>query len=178
MLAAHDEAPGAVSATPVLQALEAVRARLLGSALGHPDRARFGPHTLAHERCRSERAAARAGCRSRGAPRHDSPGGVGGDEPGGALQSFARLFLMPGSQHCGGGPSTSTIDPLSSVVNWVENDIAPTSLLGTAPTATPWPGRTRPLCPFSQYAHYDVMAIPVERSIRGVRQERSCRRQG
>ena len=25
-------------------------------------------------------------------------------------QQYARLFLMPGAQHCGGGPSTSTID--------------------------------------------------------------------
>jgi hypothetical protein len=70
------------------------------------------------------------------------------------VQSFARLFLMPGSQHCGGGPSTSTIDPLDAVVGWVEGGTAPSSLIGTAPTATPWPGRTRPLCAFPAYAHY------------------------
>lgn len=70
------------------------------------------------------------------------------------VRSFARLFLMPGSQHCGGGPATSTITPLDSIIGWVEDGLAPASLLGTAPANTPWPGRTRPLCPFPQYAHY------------------------
>jgi feruloyl esterase len=69
-------------------------------------------------------------------------------------QSFARLFMQPGAQHCGGGPSTSTIDAFSSVVNWVENGVAPDQLIGTAPAATPFPGRTRPLCPFPAYAQY------------------------
>jgi len=69
-------------------------------------------------------------------------------------QRFARLFLMPGANHCGGGPSTSTIDPFSPVVDWVENGNAPATLLGTAPAATPWPGRTRPLCPYPAYAKY------------------------
>jgi feruloyl esterase len=69
-------------------------------------------------------------------------------------QRFARLFLMPGANHCGGGPSTSTIDPFSPIVDWVENDNAPATLLGTAPAATPWPGRTRPLCPYPAYARY------------------------
>jgi feruloyl esterase len=71
-----------------------------------------------------------------------------------SVQSYARLFLMPGAQHCGGGPSTSTIDPFSAVVNWAENGVAPARIVGTAPNATPWPGRTRPLCPFPAYAKY------------------------
>ena len=71
------------------------------------------------------------------------------------VQKFARLFLMPGAQHCGGGPSTSQIDPFSAVVSWVENGTPPNQLIGTAPATTPWPGRTRPLCPFPQSAHYN-----------------------
>ena len=46
------------------------------------------------------------------------------------------------------------IDPFSPVVDWVENGHAPATLLGTAPAATPWPGRTRPLCPYPAYAKY------------------------
>ena len=69
-------------------------------------------------------------------------------------RSFARLFMMPGVNHCGGGPGTSLIDAFTPVVDWVENGIAPQSILGTAPAATPWPGRTRPLCPYPEYAHY------------------------
>jgi len=69
-------------------------------------------------------------------------------------KEFARLFLMPGVNHCGGGPGTSTINAFSPVVDWVENGVAPDSMLGTAPAATPWPGRTRPLCPYPEFAHY------------------------
>jgi feruloyl esterase len=78
-----------------------------------------------------------------------------GTAMGGKPQTFARLFLVPGMGHCGGGPATSTFDPFTPIVNWVENGVAPDSITGTAPTATPWPGRTRPLCPFPQYAHYN-----------------------
>ena len=78
----------------------------------------------------------------------------GGEENFTAAKSFARLFLMPGVNHCGGGPGTSVIDAFSPVVNWVENGVAPASILGTAPATTPWPGRTRPLCPYPQYARY------------------------
>jgi feruloyl esterase len=69
-------------------------------------------------------------------------------------QEFARLFMMPGVNHCGGGPGTSTIDAFSPVVDWVENGNAPATILGTAPANTPWPGRTRALCPYPAYAKY------------------------
>jgi feruloyl esterase len=71
-------------------------------------------------------------------------------------QEFARLFVVPGMNHCGGGPSTSQFDAFASLVRWVENGVAPARIVGTAPaTGTPFPGRTRPLCPYPQYAHYD-----------------------
>jgi feruloyl esterase len=79
------------------------------------------------------------------------------DEMGGfeKTQDFARLFMMPGVNHCGGGPGTSGIDAFSPVVDWVENGNAPATILGTAPAAgTPFPGRTRALCPYPAYAKY------------------------
>lgn len=77
-------------------------------------------------------------------------------------QDFARLFMMPGVNHCGGGPGTSLIDAFSPLVNWVENGNAPDTILGTAPVAAnpavnpgnPFPGRTRALCPYPAYAKY------------------------
>jgi len=79
----------------------------------------------------------------------------GGEDNFKAARGFARLFLMPGANHCGGGPATSSIDAFSPLVNWVENGVAPARIVGTAPaTGTPFPGRTRPLCPYPQYAHY------------------------
>lgn len=70
-------------------------------------------------------------------------------------KDFARLFMMPGVQHCSGGPGTSTIDAFSAVVDWVEKGVAPDTIVGTAPATTPWPGRTRPLCPYPQTAQYN-----------------------
>lgn len=69
-------------------------------------------------------------------------------------QRFARLFVVPGMNHCSGGPATSQFDAFGAVVNWVENGAAPESLLGTAPAGTPWPGRTRPLCAYPAQARY------------------------
>lgn len=69
-------------------------------------------------------------------------------------QNFARLFLVPGMNHCGGGPSTSQFDAFGALVNWVEKGEAPASLLATAPAGTPWPGRTRPLCAYPEQARY------------------------
>lgn len=69
-------------------------------------------------------------------------------------QEFARLFVVPGMNHCGGGPSTSQFDAFAAVVNWVEHGVAPESIPATAPAGTPWPGRTRPLCPYPAIARH------------------------
>jgi feruloyl esterase len=78
------------------------------------------------------------------------------DDNGGLrrTQDFARLFAVPGMNHCGGGPSTSQFDAFSALVQWVERDKAPDRLIGTAPADTPWPGRTRPLCAYPEHARY------------------------
>ena len=69
-------------------------------------------------------------------------------------QDFARLFVVPGMNHCGGGYATSQFDAFGALVHWVEKGTAPQSLLGTAPAATPWPGRTRPLCAWPAQPRY------------------------
>lgn len=69
-------------------------------------------------------------------------------------QKFARVFVVPGMNHCGGGPSTSQFDAFAAIVDWVENGNAPAEIIGTAPTGTPWPGRTRPLCAYPKQARY------------------------
>jgi feruloyl esterase len=74
---------------------------------------------------------------------------------GGDASDFARLFLVPGMGHCSGGPSTDGFDPLTAVQAWVEQGVAPDTLLGKAGPATPWPGRTRPLCAYPKVAVYN-----------------------
>ena len=73
---------------------------------------------------------------------------------GGDASDFARLFLVPGMGHCSGGPSTDGFDPLSALQAWVEQGVAPDSLLARAGPFTPWPGRTRPLCAHPKVAVY------------------------
>jgi feruloyl esterase len=70
-------------------------------------------------------------------------------------QSFARLFSVPGMNHCGGGPAPSQFDAFGALVDWVEKGKAPDRLIGTAPADTPWPGRTRPLCAYPAQARYN-----------------------
>ncbi len=74
---------------------------------------------------------------------------------GGTAEDFARFFFVPGMGHCGGGPGTTTFDTLTPLVNWVEHTAAPDSIIATAPNGTPWPSRTRPLCPYPEVAAYD-----------------------
>lgn len=70
-------------------------------------------------------------------------------------QRFARIFVFPGMNHCGGGPATSQFDAFAALVGWVEQGNAPDSLIGTAPNGTPWPGRTRPICAYPKQARYN-----------------------
>lgn len=95
----------------------------------------------------------------------------------GQAQSFARLFLVPNMAHCGGGPATSDFaaNTLTSIVDWVENGVAPAQIVAanhnssspfTANGADPHslfaPGvttnfpanGTRPICPYPQQTRY------------------------
>ena len=83
---------------------------------------------------------------------------------GTATGSFARLFLVPGMNHCSGGSyALDSFDSLAELVNWVEQGTAPDSMTAgnsfnqtsnpLSGSALP-PGRTRPLCPYPQFAQY------------------------
>lgn len=72
----------------------------------------------------------------------------------GNASGFARLFLIPGMAHCSGGPATDSFDALTAIQNWVEKGTAPDSIVAKAGATTPWPGRTRPLCPYPKVAVY------------------------
>lgn len=72
----------------------------------------------------------------------------------GAAADFARLFAVPGMNHCGGGPSTDQFNAFGALVNWVEKNSAPDAIVATARSSSPWPGRTRPLCVYPKQARY------------------------
>jgi poly(3-hydroxybutyrate) depolymerase len=73
---------------------------------------------------------------------------------GGRAKEFARFFPVPGMNHCAGGPATDQFDAFGALVRWVEQGTAPDSIVATARDGTPWPGRTRPLCPYPLQARY------------------------
>jgi hypothetical protein len=76
------------------------------------------------------------------------------------VQNWSRLFLAPGMGHCSGGQNTlDSFDMLSAVVDWVEKRIAPNSIKATGQSL---PGRSRPLCPHPQHAHYKGQGDPQD----------------
>jgi hypothetical protein len=67
-------------------------------------------------------------------------------------QSWARLFLVPGMTHCGGGQSTDQFDMLTAIQQWVETGQAPDRVIASGKA---FPGKTRPLCPYPKVARFD-----------------------
>jgi Tannase and feruloyl esterase len=79
---------------------------------------------------------------------------------------FVRLYMVPGMQHCGGGPGPDSFGAApggpgadskrsmtAALEAWVETGIAPGKIVATkyeAGSAV----RTRPLCPYPQVARY------------------------
>jgi feruloyl esterase len=81
----------------------------------------------------------------------------GGLQP---TQQFARLFMLPGMRHCiGSGPGPNVFDPLASLINWVEGNLAPKRIIATHfqdnDPSTGVVTRTMPLCSFPEKAHFN-----------------------
>jgi feruloyl esterase len=72
-------------------------------------------------------------------------------------QSYARLFMVPGMHHCSGGPGPNTFDALTPLVNWVEQGVAPETIVATkfVNDTPPAVQMTRPLCVFPKVAKYN-----------------------
>jgi feruloyl esterase len=82
------------------------------------------------------------------------------DFPGGSLeqtQESYRLFMVPGMNHCQGGPGANVFDMLTPLVHWVEQDTAPDRVLATH-YVNNMPDQgvafTRPLCSYPRQAVY------------------------
>ena len=86
-----------------------------------------------------------------------------------ATSEFSRLYMVPGLQHCGGGPGANAFgqgdagekDPQhnmeAALEQWVEKGIAPSAIVATKfVDDNPAKGVkfTRPLCPYPQTAKY------------------------
>jgi hypothetical protein len=69
-----------------------------------------------------------------------------------ATDKFARLFLLPGVAHCGGGQGPSTFDALTAITEWVTQGKAPSSLLTSLVSQTGKVTATRPAYPYPYIA--------------------------
>lgn len=74
---------------------------------------------------------------------------------------YARLFTVPGQNHCSGGPSTSQFDMLNVLVDWVENGKAPDRIAAKASASSTLVNvESRPLCAYPLYAKYNGSGDP------------------
>lgn len=66
------------------------------------------------------------------------------DQMGAEVEELVRLYMVPGMDHCRGGPGLTQFDALAAMEAWVENDVAPQEISATDEDGT----RQAPLCPF------------------------------
>lgn len=71
------------------------------------------------------------------------------------VEAFYRLFLVPGMQHCGGGPGPAKFDMVTPLEQWVEHGTAPDRVLASHVAATGVVDRTRPLCAYPMEAQWN-----------------------
>lgn len=85
------------------------------------------------------------------------------------VDSFVRLYMVPGMQHCAGGPGATSFGGVGNLVfenpehsvtaalqQWVENDVAPGTIIASKYERGDWlhSTMTRPLCVYPQAARY------------------------
>lgn len=71
-----------------------------------------------------------------------------------------RLFLMPGVEHCFGGPGPSYVDVLDAIDNWVETGSAPDVLPAVWLSEQFQPEGGRPVCAYPDVVTYDGQGDP------------------
>jgi feruloyl esterase len=77
--------------------------------------------------------------------------------------ALSRLFLVPGMNHCSGGPATDAFDGLAAITRWVETGEAPERIVAHG-TSGALEGLTRPLCRWPKVATYGSGEPSEERS--------------
>lgn len=84
-----------------------------------------------------------------------------------AAATFTRLYMVPGMQHCFGGPGATSFGQLgtttaegpergiyASLEAWVEKGVTPNQIIATKYTSADKVEMTRPLCPYPEIAQY------------------------
>jgi feruloyl esterase len=72
---------------------------------------------------------------------------------GNKQDDWYKLYMVPGMQHCGGGPGPNQINWMGALERWREAGTAPEQITATHVTGGNV-DMTRPLCPYPQIAAY------------------------
>jgi Tannase and feruloyl esterase len=76
----------------------------------------------------------------------------------GKVESWSRLYLVPGMGHCqGGSAALDHFDMVTAITDWVEKGTPPDAVTATGRA---FPGRSRPLCSYPKYAYYTGQGDP------------------
>ncbi len=77
------------------------------------------------------------------------------DLAGVAASANARLYMLPGVNHCRGGPGADMVNWLAAITQWVEKGQAPMDLVASGAKSDLRPDAiTRPVCEYPQYPAY------------------------
>jgi feruloyl esterase len=71
-----------------------------------------------------------------------------------------RLFLMPGVEHCFGGPGPSWVNFLDEIDTWVESGTAPDQIIAYWLDESMQPDGSRPVCAYPDVLEYDGEGDP------------------
>lgn len=82
-----------------------------------------------------------------------------------------RLFMMPGVEHCFGGPGPSWVNYLTEIDKWVETGNAPDHVIAYWLDAKAQPTGARPVCAYPSVAKYDGKGDPRDASSFSCRSE-------
>ncbi len=94
------------------------------------------------------------------------------EKMGPSTGDFARLYMVPGMFHCGGGVGTGVFDTATPLVRWVEASAAPDQIEASRVVAGKVV-RTRPLCPYPQVAPLQGECASTKRVISPARSLRA-----
>jgi feruloyl esterase len=81
----------------------------------------------------------------------------------GSAGTSVQLFMVPGMNHCTGGPGTDTFDEVAAMESWIATGTVPARIEASHRTSGTV-ARTRPLCPFGQVARWDGRGRPDDAS--------------
>jgi feruloyl esterase len=73
---------------------------------------------------------------------------------GAGVGTSIQLYMVPGMNHCQGGPGTDNFDRMGAIEEWIKTGVAPKRIEAWHVT-NGTTDRTRPLCPFGQVAKWN-----------------------